>query len=103
PLPPARTADQKPVQVEAIVKAGPVAPRRLLVVDDNVDAAETLAHLLRLEGHDVQVAHDGFAALEQAPSFQPQLVILDIGMPKMDGYELARRLRQLPGDRKSVV
>jgi CheY-like chemotaxis protein len=74
-----------------------VTPRRLLLVDDNVDAAETLAHLLRLEGHDVQVANDGFTALEQAPSFHPRLVILDIGMPKMDGYELARRLRQLPG------
>jgi PAS domain S-box-containing protein len=73
-----------------------VPPLRLLVVDDNVDAADSLAQLLRLEGHQVQVAHDGSEALAQAHAFNPRLVILDIGMPEMDGYEVARRLRQMP-------
>jgi CheY-like chemotaxis protein len=68
----------------------------LLVVDDNRDAATTLALLLRLKGHTVRVAHDGASALESAAAFRPDVVFLDIGMPAMDGYEVARRLRQVP-------
>jgi len=71
-------------------------PRKVLVVDDNVDAAETLAEMLRLLGHEVSVAHDGVAAIEVASTSPPQLALLDLGMPVMDGYELARRLRALP-------
>jgi len=71
--------------------------QRILVVDDNHDAAESLTALLRVYGHDAQMAHDGPAALELAPSFQPSVVFLDIGMPGMDGYEVARRLRRMPG------
>ena len=70
---------------------------RLLVVDDNRDAADSLALLLRLQGHEVRVAHDGPAALEMVNGYRPALVFLDIGMPGMDGYEVARRLRQQPG------
>ena len=70
---------------------------RLLVIDDNVDAAESLAMLLRLKGHEVRVAHDGPSGLKLATSYRPDMVFLDIGMPGMDGYEVARRLRQLPG------
>ena len=70
---------------------------RLLVVDDNRDAADSLAMLLRLQGHEVRVAHDGPAALEMVKGYRPELVFLDIGMPGMDGYEVARRLRQQPG------
>ncbi len=70
---------------------------RLLVVDDNRDAADSLALLLRLQGHEVRVAHDGPAALQIAAAYRPDLVFLDIGMPGMDGYEVARRLRQTPG------
>ncbi len=70
---------------------------RLLVVDDNRDAAESLALLLGLLGHEVRIAHDGPGALELARGFRPQVVLLDIGMPGMDGYEVARRLRQEPG------
>jgi len=70
---------------------------RLLVVDDNRDAADSLAMLLRLQGHEVRVAYDGPAALEVLKGYRPALVFLDIGMPGMDGYELARRLRQQPG------
>jgi len=70
--------------------------RRVLVVDDNVDSAESMAVLLRLYGHDVRLAHDGEAALEEARSFRPDVMFLDINLPKMDGYEVARRLRLEP-------
>ncbi len=69
---------------------------RLLVVDDNRDAATSFAMLLRLMGHEVAVAHDGPAALEVAAANRPDLVFLDIGMPGMDGYEVAHRLRAMP-------
>jgi len=70
------------------------SPRRILVVDDNVDTAQSMALLLRLKGHRVEVAHDGPAALETARSFEPEIVLLDIGLPGLDGYEVARRLRE---------
>ncbi|OAJ59452.1 hypothetical protein A6V36_27835 [Paraburkholderia ginsengiterrae] len=68
---------------------------RILVVDDNVDAAESSAALLRLDGHDVQVASDGESALRGAEAFRPDVVLLDIGLPGMNGYEVARRLRAM--------
>lgn len=70
--------------------------RRVLVVDDNRDSAETIAMLVELWGHDVRVVHDGPAALAEAPGWQPEVVLLDIGLPGIDGYEVARRLRQEP-------
>jgi CheY-like chemotaxis protein len=69
---------------------------RVLVVDDNVDAAETMGELLATLGCDAQVAHDGPAALATAGAAPPALVLLDLGLPLMDGYEVARRLRRLP-------
>jgi CheY-like chemotaxis protein len=71
-----------------------VAGRRILIVDDNVDSAESLAIVLRLTGHEAQTAHDGEAALEVARQRLPDIVLLDIGLPRMDGLEVARRLRQ---------
>jgi PAS domain S-box-containing protein len=68
--------------------------KRILVVDDSADIAETLARLLELAGHEVAVAHDGPSALAKAEEIAPEVILLDIGMPGMDGYELARRLRQ---------
>jgi CheY-like chemotaxis protein/two-component sensor histidine kinase len=68
--------------------------RRVLIVDDNVDAAQTLAAMLRLHQHDVQVAHDGPSALEFVAHDPPEIVLLDIGLPGMNGYEVARRIRQ---------
>jgi signal transduction histidine kinase/DNA-binding response OmpR family regulator len=68
--------------------------RRVLVVDDHMDAAKSLAMLLRLHGHEVRLAHHGRTALEVAADFRPEVVFLDIGLPEMDGYEVARRLRQ---------
>jgi PAS domain S-box-containing protein len=78
--------------------------RKVLVVDDNRDAAATLAMVLEMGGHDVLLAHDGPAALEIAQLHEPSVVFLDIGMPGMNGFETASRLRQLPGgDRRTLV
>ena len=70
--------------------------RRILVVDDNLDSAESLALLLKIQGHEVRTAHDGLSALDVAADFQPEMVLLDIGMPGMNGYEVARLMRQMP-------
>ena len=70
--------------------------RRILVVDDNVDVVETTTMLLSLSGHEVHSAKDGLQALHAASEFRPEVVLLDIGLPLMDGYEVARRLRQMP-------
>ena len=79
-----------PIKVEHSVS-------RLLVVDDNVDAAELLAEMLQSWGHQVAIAHDGPQALLIAAGFQPSTALVDIGLPLMDGYELAQRLRLVPG------
>ena len=76
---------------------------RVLVVDDNVDAAETLASFLELEGNATLVAADGPHALAAAASFRPEVVFLDIGMPRMNGYEVAQALRQIPGLESVVI
>jgi two-component system CheB/CheR fusion protein len=71
-------------------------PLRILVVEDNVDSADSLNLLLRLYGHDVQVARTGPTALEMATACRPDVVLLDIGLPGMDGYQVAQRLREKP-------
>lgn len=91
-LPRLRTA----VEVAARVptpRPAPGAPRRILIVDDNEDGAEMLATMLELGGHEIRTAHDGEAALAAARTFRPDLVFLDIGMPGLDGYDVARLLR----------
>jgi hypothetical protein len=70
---------------------------RVLVVDDNVDAADSLATLLRMAGHEVDVAHDGSGAIASAARATPDVILLDIGLPGMSGYEVAERLRAVPG------
>jgi len=72
-------------------------PARVLLVEDNLDAAEALGELLRMWGHPVELAHDGGAALQAAREVRPEVVLLDIGLPGMDGYEVARRLRATAG------
>jgi two-component system CheB/CheR fusion protein len=76
---------------------------KILIVDDNVDATDMLAGILRLVGHDVQVAYSGQSALEVAMEFQPTIVLLDIGLPEMNGYEVARRLRQRPQSKDTLL
>jgi CheY-like chemotaxis protein len=70
---------------------------RVLIVDDNEDAADMLAHVLTSRGHETRVAHDGVEALRACADFTPHAAFLDLGLPVMDGYELASRLRELPG------
>lgn len=82
---------------------GAAAKRRLLVVDDNKDAAESMSMLLEMWGHEVVFAYDGPSALETAEQWQPEAVFLDIGLPGMDGYEVAERLRALPQGRDAVL
>jgi CheY-like chemotaxis protein len=79
------------------------AHRRVLVADANVDSAESLAHLVRGEGHDVRVAHSGPAALKAADSFQPELIVLDVGLAGLNGYEVARRLRKQPATASATL
>ena len=71
--------------------------RRILVVDDNLDAAQSLAMLLQMDGHETALAHDGRRALEMAKSFNPEVILLDIGLPLLNGYEVARQVRGQPG------
>jgi CheY-like chemotaxis protein len=75
----------------------------VLVVDDNVDGAEMLATLLGAKGYDARIAHDGPAGLAVADTFRPDVALLDIGLPVMDGYELARRLRELDAGVKLIA
>jgi len=84
------TADSPGVQ-----SACPVVSRRVLIADDNRDAADTLAEFLRMQGHEVELAHDGPAAVVAFAEFRPHVVLLDIGMPGLSGYEVARKMREL--------
>jgi two-component system, sensor histidine kinase len=85
------------VDAERRIAAHAFPKRRILVVDDNRDAAETLGALLEALGATVTVTHSGRAALDVVGQFDPDAVLLDIGMPEMDGYEVARQLRSMPG------
>jgi signal transduction histidine kinase len=80
-----------------------IVTRRILVADDNSDALESLAQLLELGGHEIHKAADGVQALEAATRVRPDLVLLDIGMPGMDGYEVARRIRSQPWGREATL
>jgi PAS domain S-box-containing protein len=79
------------------------APRRILVVDDNRDAADSLAMLLRLGGHETATAFDGLQAVEAAGRFHPDVILLDIGLPGINGFEAARRIRQQHADRRPTI
>jgi two-component system, OmpR family, response regulator len=82
---------------------GTAPARRVLLVDDSVDAAEALSMLLETLGHEVRTLHDGTSALAIVDEFRPEVVILDIGLPGMDGFALARELRKLPSTRDALL
>ena len=84
-------------------KAASLSGSRILVVDDNKDAADSLGMLLRLKGNDLRTANDGLEAVEVAETFRPELVLLDIGLPKLNGYDVARRIRQQPWGRDVIL
>jgi len=92
---PTVTSDSVATTTADTTTSAPIG-RRILVADDNQDAADSLAMILDMAGHDVRVVHDGCAALSVAQTFRPDTVLLDIGMPQLNGYEVARALRQEP-------
>jgi PAS domain S-box-containing protein len=95
-------AESNELPEPAAAPAG-LAARRILVVDDNRDSAVTLSMMLRLMGNEIHTAFDGAAALQAADQFRPDLIVLDIGLPKMNGYEVARHVRQQPWGRDMVL
>jgi PAS domain S-box-containing protein len=104
PLAPADTEQEDPTTTPEVTSAPPLRPGcRVLVVDDNVDGAESLAMMLRISGHETRTAHSGPEALDAARSFKPEVVFLDIGLPSMNGYEVAKRMRAEPSLSKTVL
>jgi CheY-like chemotaxis protein len=87
----------------AQIPAGVGATRRVLLADDNPDALNSLSRLLACEGHEVHTTVDGNEALELAEQWQPEVALLDVGMAKLDAYELARRIRELPWGKETVL
>jgi CheY-like chemotaxis protein len=90
---PARAAEPR---AAPRVEPRPAIRRRILIVDDNEDGAASLAMMLKLEGHETETAHDGLEALEVSERFRPDAMLLDIGLPKLNGYEVCRRIRERP-------
>ena len=80
-----------------------VVTKRVLIAEDNVDAAESLQMWLQMSGHEVHTATDGPSALAAAESLRPDIVLLDLGMPRMDGYEVARHIREAPWGKDMVL
>jgi PAS domain S-box-containing protein len=100
-LPMAATTDTAPSPAADTPVSG--ARRRILVVDDNADVADMMKMMLELHGHTVEVAYDGRTALALAEAFSPEIALLDIGLPDIDGYELATRLRQAPATSDTYI
>ncbi len=96
-------APPKQATVPAIGEQATTVPRRILVVDDNKDSAESLAILLRLTGHEAHTAFDGDEAVERAAALRPDVVLLDIGLPVISGYDAARQIRAQPWGKHMVL
>ena len=88
---------------ETLEETPAATPLRILVVDDNHDSADMMAVLLRLAGHETHLAHDGLEAVAEAARIDPDVVLMDIGLPQLNGYEAARRIRQRQGDNNRPV
>ncbi len=102
-LPNAHAAAVEAAAPRALGNGRVAISKRILLADDNRDAAESLAIILRLEGHEVELAHDGNAALRSFAERRPDVALLDIGMPKVDGYEVARQMRAAPAGEDVVL
>lgn len=102
-LPERMTAHAAPVMVAALADRVSSPKQRILVADDNRDAADSLAVMLRIAGHDVRTAYDGQQALDVAETFKPSLALLDLGMPRVNGHDTARRLRETEHGRNIVI
>jgi signal transduction histidine kinase len=100
---PALTEPPQPAPRDPSAAGQAAVPRRILVVDDNRDSAESLATLLELGGHQVHTAYDGLEAVGAAAKVRPDVILLDIGLPKLNGYEAARRIREQPGNDAIVL
>jgi CheY-like chemotaxis protein len=98
-----RTAVAEQLIVQPNPQSTPGGGHRVLVIDDDIDTAQSLFLLLLDMGHDAAYATDGIAALEMARKLQPQFVLLDIGLPDLDGGEVATRLRRTPGCENAVI
>ena len=95
PIVPAPTQAQPPKSERELPMAKPTR-HRILVVDDNVDAAKTMSMMLKIMGNEIRTAHDGQQGIETAEEFRPDMILLDIGMPKLNGYDTCRRIREQP-------
>jgi len=93
----------EPPPAPIVIEPTTAIPRRILVVDDNQDSATSLAELLELTGHKTHTAHDGLEAIEAAKSFRPDVVLLDIGLPKLNGYDACRKIREQPWGKGMVL
>jgi PAS domain S-box-containing protein len=96
------TSEREPAGT-ADARRGQQRPLRVLVADDNADAATSLALVLEMKGHEVRTAQDGIEAVQVAAAFAPDVAVLDIGMPRLDGYEVCRQLRALPRGRDMLI
>ena len=101
-LPVARIAESAPAE-PASLAATSLPPLRILVVDDNRDSADMLGTLLTFGGHKTSTANDGLSAIEAAEKFQPDVILMDIGLPGLNGYEAARRVRERLADKKPIL
>ena len=95
-LPVARD-ERRPQARTRVNGQGALPKRRILVVDDNRDSGDTLSKLLRMKGHDVRTARDGLEAIDAAGEFRPEVILMDVGMPRLNGYDATRHIRRLPG------
>jgi CheY-like chemotaxis protein len=101
-LVPAAASAVQPAEAQAQAEVADKAPR-VLVVDDNRDAADSLEALFRMEHYEVATAYDGYAALAAIEQRMPDLIVMDLGMPGMDGYEAARLIRQRPEGKRPLM